>query len=216
MDDSNAPVDLKTVFSNNFLKWMKIKGMKQTELARGLNTGYSTVHNWYKGVTVPSLSKITEIAKLLDIEPEQLTLAESTQTTVKEQKQMKLVSILDLQSEDLEEIGKRQVNISIYANDCFYFHMMDDSMEPMFLKEDLLLCMKCSSIKAKDFVMIKDQKGHFVYQVETVQSNEIRLISLNSRYNERIIDKKRLGIDVFIVGRILELTRTFPYVDTRR
>lgn len=216
MDDSNAPVDLKTVFSKNFLKWMKIKGMKQTELARGLNTGYTTVHNWYKGVTVPSLSKITEIAKLLDIEPEQLTQAESTQTTVKEQTQMKLVSILDLQSEDLEEIGKRQVNISIYANDCFYFHMMDDSMEPMFLKEDLLLCMKCSSIKAKDFVMIKDQKGHFVYQVETVQSNEIRLISLNSRYNERIIDKKRLGIDVFIVGRILELTRTFPYVDTRR
>lgn len=216
MDDSNAPVDLKTIFSNNFIKWMKIKGMKQTELARGLHTGYSTVHNWYKGVTVPSLSKITEIAKLLDIEPEQLTLAESTQKTVKEQKQMKLVSILNLQSEDLEEIGKRQVDISIYANDCFYFFMMDDSMEPIFYKDDLMLCMKCSNVRANDYVMIKDTRGHFVYQVETVQSNEIILIPRNNRYNERIIEKKRLGIDVFIVGRILEFTRKLPYVDTCR
>lgn len=211
MNNPNNSLELKTIFFNNFKKWMKLKGMKQTELARGLNTGYSTVHNWYKGITVPSLNKISEIAKLLDIEVEELIYSKTTQMIVNEQKQMKSVSILNLQSEDLEAIGKRQVDISIYANDCFYFYMMDDSMEPFFYKDDLMLCMKCSTVRAGDYVMIKDTKGHFVYQVENVQPNEIRLIPRNNRYSERIIEKKRLGIDVFIVGRILELTRSLSH-----
>ena len=60
--------ELSKIFSVNLKKILSAKNMSQIELANKVNVSKSTVSSWISGVSMPRMSKLNDICKVLDID----------------------------------------------------------------------------------------------------------------------------------------------------
>ena len=60
------------IFSNNLKKYRKIKKLNQEELAIRLNTTKTSIYNYEKGISFPSVETIYNICEVLSITPNDL------------------------------------------------------------------------------------------------------------------------------------------------
>lgn len=63
------------IFSNNLKKFRKIKKLTQEELAEKLNTTKTSIYNYEKGISFPSVETIYNICTVLSITPNDLLTA---------------------------------------------------------------------------------------------------------------------------------------------
>ena len=60
------------IFSKNLQRIAKQKGITKQYIAKSLKLHWDTVNKWFKGERTPSLEKIYELAKLLNVSIEEL------------------------------------------------------------------------------------------------------------------------------------------------
>lgn len=63
---------MKENLSNNIKYLRKKYGKSQTDIGLQLNKAHTSIGNWEKGISEPSLSEISEIARIFEISPEEL------------------------------------------------------------------------------------------------------------------------------------------------
>lgn len=59
---------ISKIFAKNLKAILNAKNMTQLELANRLGVSKSTISNWLSGLSMPRMSKINEICKILDID----------------------------------------------------------------------------------------------------------------------------------------------------
>lgn len=62
----------KKIFSKNLKFYMKENNIDRTVLSEKLNIAYTTVNDWYNGVTYPRIDKIELVANLFNIKKSDL------------------------------------------------------------------------------------------------------------------------------------------------
>lgn len=64
--------DVRNIFQNNLLKYMKINGKTQTDISRDLNISLTTVSGWYHGINFPRPDKMQLLADYFHVNVEDL------------------------------------------------------------------------------------------------------------------------------------------------
>ena len=63
---------LEKVFSKNLIKYRNLMGLKQSELAKMINYGYTAIANYENTRNEPSLDTLIELARILDVTTDDL------------------------------------------------------------------------------------------------------------------------------------------------
>lgn len=95
------------MFSENFKKLRKQKGMSQETLAQQLNIVRQTISKWEKGLSVPDADMLTQIAELFEV-----SVSELLGSKIEEEKNINEIAVqLALLNEQLANRSRRNRKI---------------------------------------------------------------------------------------------------------
>ena len=79
-DDKDIPTDTSftSIISKNLIYYLNISNMTQTELARRIGVGKTTVSNWVNGLKAPRMDSIDKICEVFNIKHENLLYDKKT------------------------------------------------------------------------------------------------------------------------------------------
>lgn len=72
--------DVRNIFHEQLLKFMKLRGKSQTDISRDLNISLTTVSGWYHGKNFPRPDKMQLLADYLHVQVEDLIKKENAES----------------------------------------------------------------------------------------------------------------------------------------
>ena len=138
-------IDHKKIFATNLRKYMDIKEVDRNKLANHLGVAYTTVNEWYSGVSYPRVNKILELANFLGITI--IDLLESDGSNIKDGipvfGRIPAGTPIEVLQETFDyDRVKAPRHWHINDNNYFGLILSGDSMEPKYSDGDVVLFKK--------------------------------------------------------------------------
>lgn len=194
----------------------KQHGLSQDELAARLGyKSFTTIQKWESGVSEPPLKQIAKMAKLFNINMQDLVDCTLPQQT-SPKKGFKIpvlgqvaagVPIEAIEDViDYEEIPVEWTKTGEY----FGLKIKGDSMSPRILDGDVVIVRKQSTCDSSDIaVILVDGEDATVKKIQ-ISNGGIMLIPLNPAYDPKFFDRQTvLNLPVTIIGKVVELRGKF-------
>ncbi len=100
--------DVRNIFQNNLLKYMKKNGKTQTDISRDLNISLTTVSGWYHGINFPRPDKMQLLADYFHVNVEDLIREKNDSSNIESKKEKTIRAIRrasdNMTDEDLDKM----------------------------------------------------------------------------------------------------------------
>lgn len=151
-------------------KQRKMKGLTQQQLGDMVGVGYRAVSKWETGLTMPDISNINELCKILDITSDELLKGElnkkeATKTSHHTNKKLLLIIIpvIIIASVVIGIIIKN--NTKVYEYDLKSANPSDYQVEGILLIKGSKLMVQIDKVKSNDYQLLQTYINNYEYKV---------------------------------------------------
>lgn len=208
---------------------MKIKklrvenGMKQTDLARELNVGGTTISNYETGYNTPDVFTLRKIARMFDVSIEYLLGDELVfddpykNISIKVPDPRKKIISVDVLGtvpagipfEAIEDVvGSEEIQISVAESSCDYFalRVKGDSMAPRIRSGDIVICKKQPSVESGEAAVVMVNGNDATLKRVKKSPEGITLVPDNPSFDVKYYSNEEIeSLPIVVLGKVVEL-----------
>lgn len=196
------------VFGVNLHNYRLRFGFTQREVAAAANVRQQTVAAWEASRSTPSPQVICTLADFFKITTDELLMSASAYLeNTKTQMQVPLVaSVIREQPYYKEEaVLSYECVIKDKKTNLLFIKMPDDSMQPMFLQQDLLLVDITCQVRNQEIGLYHSKKTGILVRKKVLEAGTTLLLPLSSQYSiEFILQGNK---DMAEIGRVVQMRR---------
>ncbi|WP_058534253.1 XRE family transcriptional regulator [Legionella saoudiensis] len=203
-------------FGINLKNLLKKEGISENELSKRIGIPQQMINRIITGINKnPKLSTITPIANYFKISLHDLISSADLDTdnppSFNKQKKIPYVEFRDIEIYGISQAliqSKKFISAELdHDKNYFATSMNDDSMEPKFSKDTILIFEKDKEPFNGDFCLLKDDGNHYVFRQIMINSANKKFIKcLNPTSDSYTVIP--LPINIYVLATLLE-SRTF-------
>lgn len=196
------------------IKELRIKnGLTQEELGKYIGVQKSAIRKYEKGeVKNIKSSSIKILSKIFNISPSYLMCIDEPKENSSNTSVISIpffnnsnIDSTFLLQDHCQETIEISTDIAITAKDFFAFKVIDDSMSPIFIENDIVIVKKQSNFELDDFVVIFMNNNILTIRKVIKASTTLLLKPINDKYTYNEIGT----ISGKIIGIVKQLKRDF-------
>ncbi|USQ13729.1 LexA family transcriptional regulator [Legionella lytica] len=203
-------------FGINLKKLLKKEGISENELSKRIGIPQQMINRIITGINQnPKLSTITPIANYFKISLHELISNAELDTndthSLNTQRKIPYIEFKDIEVYGISEAltkSKKFIAADLdYNKNYFATSMNDDSMEPKFSKNTILVFEKEKEPFNGDFCLLKDEGNHYVFRQIMINSSNKKFIKCLNPTSD-LYTVIPLPINIYVLATLLE-SRTF-------